>query len=150
MDATDNSARHSLYEVIGSPPPTPCVSQETSPVPAQNMLVDDSLVELEASQEELEALDNDAVSDKSMETSHEMSQLKKQLQSKKKHVQKAQKSAKIEQLHSQIAATDEQLAHLWQQSKNTNILIRKHHSQQHPVHSYPMEPYNSNGCSKWS
>ena len=50
------------------------------------MLMDDSLVELEASQDELEALDNDAVSDKSLETSHEMNQLKKQLQSKKKQV----------------------------------------------------------------
>ena len=111
-----NSARHSLYEDIGSPPHTPFVSGETSTVPAQNMLIDDSLVELESSQDELEALDNNAVSDKSMETSHEMSRVKKQLQSKKKQVQKAQKSAKIEQLHSQ---TDEQLAHLWQQSKNT-------------------------------
>ena len=59
------------------------------------MVVDDSLVELEASQDELEALDNDAISDKSMKTSHEISQLQKQLKSKKEQVQKAQKSAKI-------------------------------------------------------
>ena len=83
------------------------------------MLVDDNLVEQEASQDELEALDNDAISDKSMETSQEMSQLKKQLQSKKKQVQKEQKNAKIEQLCSQIAETDEQLAHLHQQSKTS-------------------------------
>ena len=61
MDATNNSAGHSLLEDIGSPP-TPCVSQGTSPVPAHNMVVDDSLVELEVSQDELEALDNDSIS----------------------------------------------------------------------------------------
>ena len=79
MDATDNSVGHSLLEDTGSSP-TPCVSQETCPVPAHNMVVNDSLVELEASQDELEALDNDSISDKSMETSHKISQLKKQLQ----------------------------------------------------------------------
>ena len=78
MDATDNFAGHSLLEDIRFPP-TPCVSWETSPVPAQSMVADESLVELEASQDKLEALDNDAISDKSMKTSHEMSQLKKQL-----------------------------------------------------------------------
>ena len=85
MDATDNCAGHSLLEDISSSP-NPCVLWETSPVPVQSMVVDDSLVELEASQDELEALDNDAISDKFMETSHKMSQLKKQLQSKKKQV----------------------------------------------------------------
>ena len=117
IDATDSSARHSLYDDIRSPP-TPCVSLETSSVPAKNMLMDDSLVELKVSQDDLEALDNDTVSDKFLETSHEMSQLKKKLQSKKKQVQKAQKTTKVEQLHSQIVATDEQLAHLWQQTKS--------------------------------
>ena len=53
-----------------------------------------------------------------METSHKTSQLKKQLQSKKKEVQKAQKPTKIEQLHSQIVATDEQLALLQHQSSS--------------------------------
>ena len=81
MDATNNSAGHYLPEDIMSLP-TPCVLRKTSTVPAQDMLVDNSLVELEASQDELEPLDNDAISDKSMETSHEMSQIKKQLQSK--------------------------------------------------------------------
>ena len=87
--------------------------------------VDDSLVELEASQNELEALDNDTVSDKSMETSHEMSQLKKQLQLRKKQVQKAQKTAKIEQLHSKIVKTDQQLACLRQQSKSTKSNVKE-------------------------
>ena len=35
MDATDNSAEHSLLEDVGSPPTT-CVSQETSPMPAHH------------------------------------------------------------------------------------------------------------------
>ena len=83
IDGTDNFAGHSLLEDVRSPP-TPCVLQEISPVPAHHMVVDDSLVELEVSQHKLEALDNDAISDKSMETSCETSQLKKQLQSKKK------------------------------------------------------------------
>ena len=66
MDATDSLARHSLQDDIGSPP-TPCVSRETSQAPAVDVLTDDSFVELGASQDELEALDNDAVSDKLME-----------------------------------------------------------------------------------
>ena len=63
MDATHSSTRHSLCDDIS--PPTPA--------PAANVMADESLVEPEASQDELEALDNEAVSDKSMETSHEMS-----------------------------------------------------------------------------
>ena len=50
MDATDNSAGHSLLKDVGFSP-TLCVSRETSPVPAHHMVVDDSLVELEASQD---------------------------------------------------------------------------------------------------
>ena len=76
-------------------------------------------MELEASQYGLEALDNDAMSDRLLETSHETSQLKQQLQSKKNQVQKAQKNAKIQELHSQITETDQQLECLWQQSKTS-------------------------------
>ena len=58
MDVTDNSAGNSLLEDVGSPPSS-CVLQETSPMPAYHMVVDDSLVEMKASQNELEALDNE-------------------------------------------------------------------------------------------
>ena len=117
MDATDNSAGQSLFEDVGSPP-TPCVSWEASPVPELQMQEDDILIELEASQDELEALDNDAVSDASIDTSHETSHLQKQLQAKKKEIRKAQKSTKLVQLQSQIAETDEQLAFLRHQAHN--------------------------------
>ena len=53
MDTTDGSTRHSLQDDIGSPS-TPCVSRETLPVPIGNIPTDDSLVGLEASQDELE------------------------------------------------------------------------------------------------
>ena len=55
---------------------------------------DDNLIELEASQDELEALDNDAVSDAFIDISHQTSHLQKQLQSKKKETRKAQISEK--------------------------------------------------------
>ena len=117
MDATDNSAGQSLFEDVGSPP-TPRVSWAASPAPELQTHGDDNLIKLEASQDELEALDNDAVSDASIDTSHETSHLQKQLQAKKKEIRKAQKSAKISQLQSQIAETDEQLVCLRHQAHN--------------------------------
>ena len=97
MDATDNSAGQSLFEDVTSPP-TSCVSWAASPAPKPQMHGYDNLIKLEASQDELVALDNDAVSDASIDTSHETSHLQKQLQAKKKEIRKAQKSAKIVQL----------------------------------------------------
>ena len=90
MDATDNSAGQSLFEDVGSPP-TPCVSWAASPAPESQMHGDDNLIKLEASQDELVALDNDAVSDTSIDTSHETCHLWKQLQSKKKRNKKSTK-----------------------------------------------------------
>ena len=97
MDATDNSAGQSLFEDVGSPP-TACVSWAASPAPELQTHGDDNLIVLEKSQDELEVLDNDVVSDASIDTSHKTSHLRKQLQAKKKEIRKAQKSAKIAQL----------------------------------------------------
>ena len=97
MDTTDNSAGHSLFEDVKCPL-HPCVSQAASPAPEPQTHGDDNLIELEASQDELEALNNDAVSGASIETSHKTSHLQKQLQAKKKEIRKAQKSAKTVQL----------------------------------------------------
>ena len=97
MDAIDNSAGQFLFEDVRSPP-TACVSWAASPAPEPQMHGDDNLIKLEASQDELEALDNDAVSDASIDTSHKISHLQIQLQAKKKEIRKAQKSAKILQL----------------------------------------------------
>ena len=87
MDATDISAGQSLLEDVGSPP-TPCVSWATSPEPELQMH-EDNLIELGALQDKLEALDKDAVSDMSVDTSHDASHLWQKLQSKKKEIRKA-------------------------------------------------------------
>ena len=59
----------------------------------QSQMHDDNLIKLEASQDELEGLDKDAVSIMCIDTSHKGSHLQKHLQ--KKENRKAQKLAKI-------------------------------------------------------
>ena len=57
-DASDVSLGHHLDETDQSQP-TPCNSHDSSPVPAGQGTPDDNLVELEASQDELDELDKD-------------------------------------------------------------------------------------------
>ena len=51
--------------------PTPCNLHEQSPVPARSHLHDDSLVKLEASQDELDELNRDEATEVSMEMSQD-------------------------------------------------------------------------------
>ena len=96
--------------------PTPCNSHESSPVPEGNHHHDDSVVELEASQDKLDELDRDKSTDFSMETSQDSQVLKHQLHEKWKQVKKAEKQARIQHLHSQLAKTDHQLDMLRQKT----------------------------------
>ena len=93
----------------------PCNSQEASPVSAHSQQEDDSLVELGASQDELDALDYYASTEQLMKTSHEMSELKHQLHSKYRQAKKAAKQSKIQLLRIQTAETDHQLELLYKQ-----------------------------------
>ena len=88
--ASDISLGHHLNETYQSQP-TPCNSYES---------YDDSVVELEASQDELDELDRDESNDFSMEMSQDSQVLKCQLHEKWKQVKKAEKQARIQQLHS--------------------------------------------------
>ena len=67
------------------------------------------MVELEASQDELDALGCDASTEELLEMSHETNDLRHQLQSKYRPVKKVAKQTKIQELRSQIAETDHQL-----------------------------------------
>ena len=96
--------------------PTPCNSCDSSPVPAGQGTPDDNLVELEASQDELDELDKDESTDFLLETSQDSQILKHQLHDKCKQVKKAEKQARIQQLHSQLSETDHQLDLLKQKS----------------------------------
>ena len=106
--ASDVSLGQHLNETDWSQP-TPCNSCEQSPVPARSCHHDDSLVELEASQDELDELDQDESTEVSMETSQDSQILKCQLHEKCKQVKKAEKQARIQQLWSQLVQTDHQL-----------------------------------------
>ena len=106
--ASDVSLGHHLDETDRSQP-TPCSSHESSLVPEGQCTLDDNIVELEASQDELDELDKDESTDFSMETSQDSQILKHHLHDKCKQVRKAEKQARIQQLHSQLAETDHQL-----------------------------------------
>ena len=80
--------------------PTPCNSHESSPVPEGQRTLDDNVVELEASQDELDELDNDESTDFLMETLQDSQILKCQLHDKCKQVKNGEKQARIQQLHS--------------------------------------------------
>ena len=113
--ASDVFLGHHLDETNQSQP-TPCNSHDSSPVPAGQGTPDDNLVELEASQDELDELDKDESTDVSLETSQDSQILKCQLHDKHKWVKKAEKQAQIQQLHSVLAETDHQLDLLKQKS----------------------------------
>ena len=67
------------------------------------------MVELEASQDEIDKLDRDESIELSMETLQDSHVLKCQLLEKWKQVKKVKKQARIQHLRSQLAETDHQL-----------------------------------------
>ena len=67
--------------------------------------LDDSVVKLEASQDELDELDKDESTEVSMEMSQDFQIFKCQLHEKHKQVKKAEKQARIQQLWSQRLIT---------------------------------------------
>ena len=78
---------------------------------------DDSVVELEVLQDELDELDWDESTELSTETSQESHTLKHQLHEKHKQVKKAEKHARIQHFCSQLAGMDHQLEMLrWKAS----------------------------------
>ena len=87
--ASDVSLGH-LNETDWSQP-TPCNSRESSPVPEGHCHHDDNVVELEASQDELDELNRDESTDFSMETSLDSQVLKCKLHEKWKQFKKAEK-----------------------------------------------------------
>ena len=105
--ACDVSLGNNLFEADWSQP-TPYNSVETSPVPQAAHSQDDSVVELAASQDELDELDKDESTELSMATLPESHLLKHQLHEKHKQVKKVEKQAKIQELQSQLAETDQQ------------------------------------------
>ena len=113
--ASDILLGHHLDETNQSQP-TPCNSQKSSPVPEVHHHQDDSVVELEASQDKLDELNRDESTDFSMEMSQDSQVLKHQLYEKHKQVKKAEKQARIQHLQSQLAETDQQLDMLKQKS----------------------------------
>ena len=80
--ASDISMGHNLNETDRSQP-TPCDSHKSSPVPVDHHHQDDSVVELEALQDDLGELDRDDFTDFSMETSQDSQVLKHQLHEKR-------------------------------------------------------------------
>ena len=106
--ASDISLGHHLDKTDWSEP-TPCNLHDSSPVLTGHGTPDDNLVELEASQDELDELDKDESTDFLLETSQDSQILKHQLHDKRKQVKKAEKQARIQQLHSQLFETDHQL-----------------------------------------
>ena len=113
--ASDVSLGHHLDETDWSQP-TPYNSCESSLVSVGQGTLDDNLVELEASQDELDELDKDESTDFSLETLQDSQNLKQQLHDKCKQVKKAEKQARIQQFCSQLAETDHQLDLLKQKS----------------------------------
>ena len=93
--ASDVLLGHHLDETDQSQP-TPCNSCESSPIPEGHHHQDDSVVELEASQGELDELDRDESTDFSMEMSQDSQVLRHQLHEKWKQVKKAKKQARIQ------------------------------------------------------
>ena len=89
--------------------PSPHLATQSSPVSQASHHHDDSVVELEASQDELDELDRDELTELSLELSQDSHMLKHQLHEKQKQVKRAEKQAKIQHLHSQLAETDHQL-----------------------------------------
>ena len=96
--------------------PTACNSHESSPVPVAADCPDDSVVELEALQDELDELDWDESTQHSMEMSHESQTLKHHLHEKRKQVKKAEQQVRIQYLCSQLVETDHQLDMLRQKA----------------------------------
>ena len=95
---------------------TPCNSCESLPVPEGHCCHDDSMVELEASQDELDKLNRDESTELSMERSQDSHVLKHQLHEKQKQVKKAKKQANIQHLCSQLAKTNHKLNMLRQKT----------------------------------
>ena len=95
LAASNVSLGHHLDETDRSQP-TPCNSCESSPVLEINHHHDDSVVELEASQDKLDELDRDESTDFSIETLQDSQILKHQLHDKGKQVKKAEKQARIQ------------------------------------------------------
>ena len=89
--------------------PTPCNSHESSPVSQASHHQDDSVVELGASQDELDKLDKDESTELSLESSLDSHVFKCQLHEKQKQVKRAEKQARVQHLSSQLAETDHQL-----------------------------------------
>ena len=114
-DSNPISLGHHLDDTDQSQP-TPCNSCDSSPVPAGQGIPDDNLIELEASQDDLDELDEDESTDFLLETSQDSQILKCQLHDKGKQVKKAEKQARIQQQCSQLAETDHQLDLLKQNS----------------------------------
>ena len=112
---SDISFGHHLDETDQSQP-TPCNSQESSPVPEAHHHQNDSVVELEALQDEKDELNRDGSTDFSMEMSQDSQVLKPQLHEKCKQVKKAKEQARIKQLQSQLAEMDHQLDMLKQKA----------------------------------
>ena len=115
LTANDASLDQCLNDADQSQP-TPCNSHESSPGPAPVTLQDDSVMEPEASHDELDELDCDESTKQSMETSQESHTLHCQLQAKQRQVKKAEKQARIQHLCSQLAETDHQLEVLHKRS----------------------------------
>ena len=113
--ASDISLGHHLDKTDQSQP-TPCNSHESSPVPEVHCHQDDSVVELEALQDELGELNRVESTDFPMETSQDSQVLKCQLHEKWKQVKKAKKQARIQQPWSQLAEMDHQLDMLKQKT----------------------------------
>ena len=106
--ASDVSSGHHLDKTHWSQH-TPCNSYESSLVPEGQCTLDDNVVELEASQDDLDELDKDESTDVLMKTLQDPQILKCQLHDKCKQVKRVKKQARIQQLHSQLAETDNQL-----------------------------------------
>ena len=113
--ASDILLGHHLNETDRSQP-MPCNSCEPSLVPEGSHCHDDSVVELEASQDELDELDRNESTELSMETLQDSQVLKCQLHKKWKQVKQAEKQASIQHLYSQLAETDHQLDMLRQKT----------------------------------
>ena len=95
LAASDVSLGHHLDETDW-PQLTPYNSHDSSLVPAGQGTPDDNLVELEASQDELDELDKDKSTDFSLDTWQDSQILKRQLQDKHKQVKKAEKQTHIQ------------------------------------------------------
>ena len=113
--ANEVSLGDNLNEIDQSKP-TPCNSCESLPVSQASHHHDDSVVELEASQDKGDKLDKDESTELSLESLQDSHVLKHHLHEKCKQVKKAENQARIQHLHSQMAETDHQLDLLRQKS----------------------------------